>query len=63
VNFEGGAKGTFRGRIGPEWQQVVLKGALDPGADGYTVYVYVTGQGTIWLDDAKLVPIGGQRDD
>jgi len=63
LNFEGGARGTFRGRIGPEWQQVVLKGTLQPDADGYTVYVYVTGEGTIWLDDAELAPVGGQLDD
>ncbi|NQU44206.1 hypothetical protein HQ520_13030 [bacterium] len=63
LNFESGARGTFRGRIGPEWQQVTLKGIREPDADGYTVYIYVTGEGTIWLDDAKLVPIGGQRDD
>ena len=63
LNFEAGARGTFRGRIGTEWQQVVFKGTLEPGADGFTVYVYVTGEGTIWLDDAKLAPIGGQLDD
>lgn len=63
LNFEAGARGTFRGHIGPKWQQVVLKGTLQPDADGYTVYVYVTGEGTIWLDDARLVPVGGQLDD
>ena len=63
LNFESGARGTFRGRIGPEWQQIALKGTLEPGADGFTVYVYVTGEGTIWLDDAGLVPIGGQLDE
>ena len=63
LNFEGGARGTCRGRIGPEWEQVVLKGTLQPDADGYSVYVYVTGEGTIWLDDAELVPVGEQLDD
>jgi len=63
LNFEAGATGRFRGPVGPKWQQIVLKGTLEPDADGYAVYVYVTGAGTIWLDDARLVPIGGQPDE
>jgi len=63
LNFEAGARGTFRGRIGSEWERVVLKGTLEPDADGYSVYVYVTGEGTIWLDDAKLVPLGMKPSD
>jgi len=63
LNFEAGARGTFRGRIGPEWEHLVLKGTLQPDADAYMVYVYMTGEGTIWLDDAKLVPVGGQVDE
>ncbi|NOX54699.1 MAG: hypothetical protein GXP27_09725 [Planctomycetes bacterium] len=58
INFESGARGTYRGRIGPDWQQVRVIGTLEPKATGYAVYVYVTGEGTIWLDDAKLVPLG-----
>lgn len=63
LNFESGARGSLRGRIGPKWERVSLKGTMQPGADGYTVYVYVTGEGVIWLDDAKLTPIGGKLDD
>ena len=63
LNFESGARGSLRGRIGPRWKHVSLKGTLQPGADGYTVYVYVIGEGVIWLDDAKLTPIGGILDD
>jgi len=63
LNFESGARGTFRGRIGPQWQQVVLKGVLQPGAQGYAMYIYVIGEGTIWLDDAKLAPVGGEAQD
>jgi len=63
LNFESGARGTFRGRIGPRWQQVTLKGTLQPDADGYIIFVYVTGEGTIWLDDAKAVPIGGKPEE
>ena len=63
LNFESGARGTFRGRIGPEWEQVKLKGTLEPGADGYTIYIYIAGEGTIWLDDARVVPVGGEPDE
>ncbi|MBC8872474.1 MAG: hypothetical protein H8E44_23830 [Planctomycetes bacterium] len=63
LNFEAGARGTFRGRIGSAWERVAVKGTLEPDADGYGVYVYVTGEGTIWLDDAKLVPIGAEPND
>lgn len=62
LNFESGASGTFRGLIGPQWQKVVLKGVLQPEATGYNVYIYATGLGTLWLDDAKLVPIDGGRE-
>jgi len=58
LNFESGASGTLRKRIGAEWEQVTLTGTLQPDAETYHLYVYVTGQGTIWLDDAKLVPAG-----
>ncbi|MFO8014979.1 MAG: hypothetical protein R6X20_16955 [Phycisphaerae bacterium] len=58
LNFEAGARGTLRQRIGTEWEQVTLTGRIDPDADTYHLYIYVTGKGTIWLDDAKLVPAG-----
>ena len=63
LNFESGARGTFRGRIGSEWQPVTLKGTLQPKAESYVIFVYVTGKGTIWLDDAKVAPVGGELDD
>jgi len=63
LNFESGATGTLRQKIGPEWELVTLKGTLDAGAATYALYVYVTGEGTIWLDDAKLVPVGGKEDE
>jgi hypothetical protein len=58
LNFEDGVTGTLRKRIGAEWEQVTLDGTPQAGAGGYTLYIYVTGQGTIWLDDASLVPVG-----
>ena len=63
LNFESGATGTLRKKIGPEWEQVRLKGVAEPGAKDFSFYIYVTGQGTIWLDDAKLVPLGELKDE
>jgi len=63
INFESGARGSFRERIGPQWRLVKVRGEIQPGADGYQVYLYATGQGTIWLDDAKLVPVGVKTDE
>ena len=59
LNFEAGARGTLRKRIGTQWELVTLKGKPDADAPTYGLYIYVTGKGTIWLDDAKLVPAGG----
>ena len=58
LNFEAGARGTLRKKIGPAWEQVTLPGTIEPGAATFALYVYVTGKGTIWLDDARLVPAG-----
>ena len=62
LNYESGATGGLRQKIGPEWTQVSLKGVPESGAQEFTLYIYVTGQGTIWLDDAKLVPVGQIKD-
>jgi hypothetical protein len=63
LNFESGMEGTLRQKIGPAWEQVTFKGKPEAGAKQYTLYIYVTGKGTIWLDDAKLVPVGGGQDE
>jgi hypothetical protein len=63
LNFEDGMTGTLREKIGPDWAEVTLKGKPEPGAKKYCFYIYVTGKGTIWLDDAKLVPVGGKVDE
>jgi hypothetical protein len=63
LNFESGAAGTLRKKIGPEWEKVSLKGVTEPGAKDFSFYIYVTGQGAIWLDDAKLVPLGELKDE
>lgn len=58
VNFEGGARGVLREQIAPEWKQYTVVG--NPQADDpYMVYFYSIGEGTIWLDDVHLVPVGG----
>jgi len=58
LNFEAGARGSLRKKIGPKWEQVVLEGEAEPGAREFTLYIYATGRGTIWLDDARLAPVG-----
>jgi len=63
LNFESGAQGTLRQKIPAEWTLVTLKGTPEAGAQQYTLYIYVTGKGTIWLDDAKLVPAGTPLDE
>jgi len=63
LNFESGATGTLRRKIGPDWEPVSLRGTIEPGAKEFSFYIYVTGAGTIWLDDAKLVPTGEMKDE
>jgi hypothetical protein len=62
LNFESGATGTLRKQIGADWEPVSLKGAAESGAKDFSFYIYVTGQGTLWFDDAKLVPLGEMKD-
>jgi len=59
VAFESGASGGLRQKIGPAWKQYTLTGQPEPSAKTYKLYVYSVGEGTMWLDDIKLVPIGG----
>jgi len=63
VNFEEGARGEMRQKIGPEWKEYTVKGTPEPGKPTYNVYFYSIGEGTIWLDDAALVPVGGKLDE
>jgi hypothetical protein len=62
LNFESGVAGTLRQKVGPEWTQITLQGTPEPEAKDFMFYLYVTGQGTIYLDDAKLVPVGGEME-
>ena len=63
LNFESGATGTLRKKIGSDWEQVRLQGVAEAGAKDFGFYIYVTGEGTIWLDDARLVPLGELKDE
>jgi hypothetical protein len=59
VDFESGARGVLREKIDPAWKQYTVLGEPQAGAKTYGVYFYQIGLGTVWLDDMKLVPIGG----
>jgi hypothetical protein len=63
VNFESGARGVLRQKIPPQWKQYSVAGKPSPGAKKYGVYFYHIGTGTIWLDDVKLVPVGGKLEE
>jgi len=63
VNFEEGAGGVLREKIGPEWKAYTVKGTPESGKPTYNVYFYSIGEGTIWLDDVSLVPVGGKLDE
>jgi len=53
----------MRERIPPKWTQYTLVGKPEKDAVTYHVYFYAIGKGTIWLDDVKLVPVGGTLED
>ena len=63
VNFEVGARGRLREKIGPQWKQYTVAGQPQADKKTYRVYFYHIGLGTIWLDDLKLVPVGGKLED
>jgi len=63
VNFESGARGVLRQKIGPDWKQYTVVGKPQKDAKTFAVYVYHIGEGTIWLDDMRLVPVGGKLED
>lgn len=63
VNFEQGAAGTLREKIGDSWKQYPVLGQPVQGKNTYQVYFYSIGGGTIWLDDVELVPVGGKLDE
>jgi hypothetical protein len=61
LNFESGASGSLRRRIGTGWEPVRVTGRVEPGAKSFKFFIYVTGRGVIWLDDAVLVPVEDGR--
>ena len=60
VNFESGATGTLRQKFGPEWKEYTAIGKPGKDAKTFNVFLYHIGEGTIWLDDMSLVPVGGK---
>ena len=62
VNFEMGARGVLREKVGPAWKQYTVIGEPEAEAQTYGVYFYHIGVGTVWLDDMELVPVGGKLD-
>jgi hypothetical protein len=63
VNFEEGASGTLREKMGGEWKQYTVASKPVEGKKTYLLYFYSIGGGTIWLDDVALVPVGGKLDE
>jgi hypothetical protein len=63
VNFEEAVTGALREKMPPEWKEITVLGTPAGDKKTYMVYLYVTGGGTIWLDDVTLVPVGGNLDD
>lgn len=63
VNFESGATGVLREKIGPEWKQYTVSGKPEGKSPTFNVFFYHIGEGTIWLDDVALVPVGGKVDE
>lgn len=63
LNFESGATGTLHQKVGPQWTLITLKGTPQEGAKQFTLFIYSAGRGTIYLDDARLVPVGGTMDE
>jgi hypothetical protein len=60
INFESGCTGTLRQRVPEQWTEIKLTGEPEQGAKDFSLYLYVIGEGTIYLDDVKLVPVGGE---
>jgi len=63
IAFEAGARGQFREQIGPEWRQITVTGKPDAGAKKFTIWLYSRGGGTIWLDEARMLPLGVKLED
>jgi len=58
INFEGGCRGSLRQKVPSEWTELKVTGRAEAKAKEFGVYIYATGGGTIYLDDARLVPAG-----
>lgn len=64
VNYEGAVIGTITQKMPGDWKELTVKGTVGEGKEKtFMIYFYVIGEGTIWLDDVKLVPVGGNLDE
>ncbi len=63
VAYESGATGQFMEKIGPDWREITVIGQAEENARDFVIWIYVRGGGTIWIDDARLVPLGVQLED
>ena len=63
VNFESGAQGELRQKFGPEWKEYTAVGKPEAGSPTFNVFLYAIGEGTLWLDDVSLVPVGGKLEE
>jgi hypothetical protein len=63
VNFEEGATGELRQRLDAPWKQYTVAAKPVPAKNSYVLFFYSIGEGTIWLDDVELVPVGGTLDE
>ncbi len=64
VNYEGAVTGTITQKMPNQWKEITVKGTVGEGKEKtFILYFYVIGEGTIWLDDVNLVPVGGNLDE
>ena len=63
IAFEAGARGNFREQIGPEWQKITVTGTPQADAKKFTLWIYARGGGTLWLDEARMLPLGVKLED
>jgi len=63
ISFESGVRGTFTGTIAPQWQKITVTGKPQGNTKKFTLYIYSRGGGTVWVDEARLLPLGVKLED
>ncbi len=54
--------GTTTVTPGADWERLTVAATVDPGARGFRIWILLNGEGTVWLDDAELMPVGGEEE-